>query len=85
MNEQFKALNFDIPHMASIKKTAELFGLPVHFVRQKVTSGEIFAVKAGNRYLVNVERLAEYLNTNKIHPEEQDEQGGITPIPVKLR
>ena len=85
MNERFKALNFDIPHMTSIKKTAEIFGLPVHFVRQKVTSGEIFAVKSGNRYLVNVEKFAEYLNTNKIHPEEQDGTGGISPVPVKLR
>lgn len=55
-----------IPHMESIRKTAEIFGLPVHFVRQKVNNGEIVAVRAGKRFLVNVDKLAEYLNTSTI-------------------
>lgn len=55
-----------VPHMESIRKTAEIFGLPVHFVRQKVNNGEIVAVRAGRRFLVNVDKLAEYLNTSTI-------------------
>ena len=55
-----------VPHMESIRKTAEIFGLPVHFIRQKVNSGEIVAVRAGRRFLVNVDKLAEYLNTSTI-------------------
>lgn len=55
-----------VPRMATIKQTAELFGLPVHFVRQKVLSGEIVAVRAGKRFLVNLDRFAEYLNSSTI-------------------
>ncbi len=50
-----------IPKMETIKRTAELFGLPVHFVRTKVASGEVVAVRAGKRFLVNVDKFAEYL------------------------
>lgn len=58
-----------IPQMETIKKTAQLFGLPEYFVRQKAISGEIVAVKAGCKYLINVDRFAEYLNT---HTEQTD-------------
>lgn len=58
-----------IPQMETIKKTAQLFGLPEYFVRQKAISGEIVAVKAGRKYLINVDRFAEYLNT---HTEQTD-------------
>lgn len=57
---------FTVPRMETIKKTAEIFGLPVHFVRQKVLSGEIVAVRAGKRFLVNLDRFAEYLNSSTI-------------------
>lgn len=46
--------NLIVPRMETIKRTAEIFGLPVHFVRQKVNSGEVVAVRAGRRFLVNV-------------------------------
>ena len=52
-----------IPRMRTIKETAELFGLPVNFVRQKVNNGEIVAVRAGRRFLVNIDRVSEYLDT----------------------
>ncbi len=58
-----------IPQMETIKKTAQLFGLPEYFVRQKAISGEIVAVKAGRKYLINIDRFAEYLNT---HTEQTD-------------
>lgn len=58
-----------VPRMETIKTTAALFNLPVHFIRQKVTSGEIVAVRAGRRFLVNVDKLAEYLNSSKLTPE----------------
>ena len=77
-----------VPRMETIKNTAKIFGLPEYLVRQKVLSGEVVAISSGRRYLVNVDRFAEYLNTNKLPaPDEQDEpaeQTGIRPIPVKL-
>ena len=74
--------NIRIPRMRTIKDTAELFGLPVHFVRQKVNDGEIVAVRAGRRFLVNVDKLAEYLDSNTI-PQESEESGKIQPIALR--
>ena len=76
-------LEFKPPRMESIKATAALFNLPVHFVRQKATSGEIVAVRAGKRYLINVDKFAEYLNSSTIQPNTGRTATGITPI--KLR
>lgn len=77
-----------VPHMETIKNTAKLFGLPEHLVRQKVLSGEVVAISAGRRYLVNVDKFAEYLNSNKLlAPDKQDEPAeytGIRPVPVKI-
>lgn len=65
-----------IPRMRTIKETAEIFGLPVHFVREKVSAGEVVAVRAGRRFLVNVDKLAEYLNTCKVQSEQQTADSG---------
>lgn len=81
MNETTK-----IPHMEGIRKTAELFGLPVHFVRCKVSSGEVVAVRAGRRFLVNVDKFAEYLNTSTVQPESgavPDGSARVMPISQK--
>lgn len=77
-----------IPHMETIKTTAKLFGLAEHFVRQLVVNGEIVAVKAGCKYLVNVDKFIEYLNTSKVTGQTETEKEaahGITPIPVNFR
>lgn len=75
-----------IPRMATINATAEMFGLSPYFVRQKVRSGEIIAVKAGCKYLVNVDRLAEYLNNHTLGADEPQEAKahGIRRIPTNL-
>ena len=77
-----------VPRMETIKNTAKMFGLPEHLVRRKVLSGEVVAISAGRRYLVNIDRFIDYLNTNKLSaPDEQDEpaeQTRIRSIPVNL-
>ena len=78
----------NVPTMLTIKETAELFNLPVHFVRQKVNSGEVVAVRAGKKYLVNVERFADYLNGNTAAtaaPRRSDGESAprISPIPLR--
>ena len=75
----------EIPRMETIKATAKLFGLPEHFIRQKVISGEIVSVKAGCKYLVNVDRFSEYLNSSTISPQNvQKSECSVVPVPVKL-
>lgn len=70
-----------IPRMRTIKETAELFDLPVNFVRQKVNNGEIVAVRAGRRFLVNIDKLVEYLDTCTISQESNS--GKIQPISLR--
>ena len=70
----------NIPRMETIRRTAELFGLPVHFVRCKVASGEVAAVRAGRKFLVNVDRFAEYLNTSTVQPEGSSESSSAARI-----
>ena len=75
----------EIPRMVTRKATGKLFGLPEHVIRQKVISGEIVSVKAGCKYLVNVDRFAEYLNSSTVSPQNaQKAECGIVPVPVKL-
>lgn len=71
--------------MESIKTTAALFNLPVHFVRCKVASGEVVAVRAGRRFLVNVDKFAEYLNSSTITIESNEAaiEGKVYPIDLK--
>lgn len=83
MNESLK-----IPRMETIKNTAALFKLPLHFVRQKVNSGEIVAVRAGNKYLVNVDKFAEYLNGSTItdgteKPTDPSRAARVLPISIR--
>jgi hypothetical protein len=59
-----------IPRMETIATTAKLFGLPEFFVRSKVLDGSVVAVSAGRKYLVNVDKFAEYLNSSKIEQED---------------
>lgn len=80
MNNEIK-----IPRMESIKATAALFNLPVHFVRCKVASGEVVAVRAGKRFLVNVDKFAEYLNSSTITPEGNEVAKGGRVYPIGLR
>lgn len=53
----------NLPQMETINKTAEITNLPKYFVRQLVLQRKIKYVKAGKKYLVNVDNLIEYLNT----------------------
>lgn len=70
-----------VPRMLTIRETAELFKLPVHFVRQKVSTGEVVAVRAGRKFLVNVDKFAEYLNSCTVQPAEtSDSAARIEPI-----
>lgn len=55
-----------IPTMLKITEIADMYGLPVHFVRALVNNGEVVSTRVGNKILVNAERFADYLNTNTI-------------------
>lgn len=55
-------VDFKIPQMVGIDEAAEMFGLTRYFVRQLCLNNKIVYVKSGTKYLINVEKFAEYLN-----------------------
>ena len=52
-----------IPTMLSIQDTAKRTGLSKTYIRKLCWDRKISYVKSGSKYLVNLERLIEYLNT----------------------
>lgn len=57
--------NITVPRMATIKTTAELFKLPIHFIRAAVTNGNVVSVRAGRKFLVNIDSVTAFLSTGK--------------------
>ncbi len=75
----------NIPRMETINKAAEITGLSKYFIRQKAVNGEIVCVKAGNKYLINIDKLIDYLNKGDLFaPAPTLSDSDIKPISVKL-
>lgn len=55
-----------IPRMGTIAEAAGTFGLTPYFVRQLCLNRKIVFVKAGKKYLINLDRMADYLNTGGV-------------------
>ncbi len=85
-NECKNALEIKVPRMETITTTAEILHLPVHFVREKVKNGEVVAVKAGRRYLVNIDKFIEYLNgCTAPNQSRSTESKAPRIVPITLR
>ncbi len=54
-----------IPHMLTLKQAAEQTGLAYEHLRRLCLQRKTVFVKAGCKYLVNLEKLIEYLNTGE--------------------
>lgn len=63
--------NFTVPVMKTIKETAKILGLSKYFVRQLVLQNKIKYVKSGTKFLINLEKLINYLNSGSIENEVQ--------------
>ena len=50
-----------VPRMRTIKETASELNVPVYALRQWVKAGDIPAVYAGKKALLNLDRVIEYL------------------------
>ena len=69
------------PRMATVKETAETYGLPPTYIRKLCRQGKIRYVVAGHRWLVNLDSLARYFEVGDPVPAEQDEAfGGIRRV-----
>lgn len=66
MKERYNLNNINVskplPRMRTIKQGAKEAGIPEHFLRQLVKQNKIVYVKAGNKSLVNLDCLIDFLN-----------------------
>jgi len=51
-----------IPRMRTIKETAEITELAYNYLRNLCLQNKIVYVRAGNKYLINLDKFIEYLN-----------------------
>ncbi len=58
-----------IPQMKTIKEVSKIVGLAEYHVRQLVKQNKINFIRAGKKYLINLESLIDYLNNGEIETE----------------
>ena len=52
-----------IPRMGTLKEAEALAGIPYSAIRKMCITGKVVHVRVGTKYLVNLDKLAEYLET----------------------
>lgn len=57
-----KGENMSIPTMYTIDAARRATGLSYDYIRKLCLAGKIVYVRAGTKYLINMEKLIEYLN-----------------------
>lgn len=57
------------PTMVSAYKAAELSGLSYAYILRGCKSGEIVHIKSNSRFLINLEKLIEKMNSGELDPE----------------
>ena len=55
-----------VPTMITLKEAVKRTGLSYSFLRKACSSGEIVSVKCGRKYLVNLEKLVDFLNGKEV-------------------
>lgn len=52
----------ELPKMKTIKEISKLSGLSYYYIRNLCLNNQIVYVRAGNKFLINYDRFAEFLN-----------------------
>lgn len=55
-----------VPRMRTIRQTAQELQFPEHAIRQLVKQRRITFVQCGNKVLINLDRLIDYLNAGEV-------------------
>lgn len=58
----FEKENYKIPQMLPIREVASMTGLSYCFIRTLCLEGKIVFVRAGSKYLVNMDKFVDFLN-----------------------
>lgn len=59
-----------IPTMKTLKEAAQITGLSYDYLRKLCLQGKIVYVRAGNKFLLNMEKLVEFLNQGEKKEDE---------------
>ena len=73
----------NIPRMLTIKECAKEFkstGLTEYRLRQLALTNQIINIRAGNKILINADKLIEYLNNPPLNMEQSTQAGKIRKI-----
>ena len=66
--------NFTVPVFKTINEMAEFTGLAKYQIRKIVKSGKVKYIKAGVKFLINLESFLEYLDNGDNEKTTQDEK-----------
>ncbi len=58
-----RKLKMEKPQMHTINETAQILGLAKYYIRQLVLQNKISYVRSGKKYLINLDKAIDYLNT----------------------
>lgn len=62
-----------VPRMLTIQQAADETGISYGCIRRWCMENRIIFVRSGKKYLVNMDKLKDYLNGNCVEKGEQDE------------
>ena len=66
INDQLDtACRMNIPRMLTIREASRETGLSYNHIRSLCRDGKVVSIRAGNRILINRDKLIEYLNSGK--------------------
>lgn len=69
------------PQMATVKRTAEVFGVSASYIRRLCRAGKISFVNTGHVWLINMDSLARYFEHGDPGPAGLEETvGGIRRV-----
>ena len=66
--------SYSIPTMLTIKEASQKTGLSEHYLRELCKKHLIVFVKTGVKYLINFEKLIEYLNVGGAEDLKKEEE-----------
>lgn len=69
-----------IPKMKTIKEVSKIVGLAEYHVRQLVKQNKINFIRAGKKYLINLESLIDYLNNGEVETEAKEQNENTNKI-----
>lgn len=72
-----------IPTMLTIKEAAQRTGVAAHFVRNLVLNNKIVHVRCGRKYLVNLEKFVDYLNSTTGDTPAPEPENKFKIMPVR--